>query len=163
MQRIGLQSDLTNISCGIPQGSVLGPTLFLLYINDLYLCSTLFDFHLFADDADLFCRHKDINTLQQNINTQLNNVSLWLRSNKLSLNIQKSNFVIFHPPQKGILCDLQLILENKLLNQKKCIKYLGVFIDSSLSWKSQISMVNKNFKLQIEKLYVISVCKNIWK
>ena len=62
--------------------------------------STLFDFHLLADDANLFCRHKDINILQQNINIELNNVSMWLRSNKLSLNIQKSSFVVFHPPQK---------------------------------------------------------------
>ena len=63
--------------------------LFVLYINDFHLCPTLFDFHLFADDADLFCRHKDINILQQNINTELNNVCMCLRSNKLSLNIQK--------------------------------------------------------------------------
>ena len=62
--------------------------------------STLFDFHLLADDANLFCRHKDINILQQNINIELNNVSMWLRSNKLSLNIQKSSFVVLHPPQK---------------------------------------------------------------
>ena len=67
----------------------LGPILFLLHINDFHLCPTLFDFHLFADDADLFCRHKDINILQQNINTELKNVFMCLRSNKLSLNIQK--------------------------------------------------------------------------
>ena len=145
----GIESDLTNISCGIPQGSVLGPILFLLYINDFYLCSTIFDFHLFADDANLFCRHKDINILRQNINTELNNVSLWLRSNKLSLNIQKSNFVIFHPPRKKIFCDFQLILENKLLNQEKCIKYLGVFIDSSMSWKSQIQFILTKIKRSV--------------
>lgn len=84
---------------------------FLLYINDFNLCSTLFDFHLFADDVNLFYRHKDIKLLQQNINDELKNVSLWLCSNKLSLNIEKSNFVIFHPPQKN------LSLENKCLNQ----------------------------------------------
>ena len=96
----GVKSDLTSISCGIPQGSVLGPILFLLYINDFHLCSALFDFHLFADDANLFYRHKDIKLWQQNINDELKNVSLWLCSNKLSLNIEKSNFVIFHPLQK---------------------------------------------------------------
>ena len=75
------------------------------------------------------------------MNTELNNVSMWLLSNKLSLNIQKSSFVIFHPPQKKISCHFQLILENKCLNQEKCIKYLGVFIDSSLTWKSQIQYI----------------------
>jgi len=77
----GVKSDLTSISCGIPKGSVLGPILFLLYINDFHLWSTLFDFHLFADDANLFYRHKDIKILQQNINDELKNVSLWLCSN----------------------------------------------------------------------------------
>ena len=62
--------------------------------------STLYNFHLLADDANLFCSHKDINILQQNINTELNNVSMWFRSNKLSLNVQKSSFGIFHPPQR---------------------------------------------------------------
>ena len=62
---------------------------------------------------------------------------MWLRSNKRSLNIQKSSFVIFHPPQEKI---------SKCLNQEKCIKYLGVFIDSSLSWKSQIQYILTKIK-----------------
>ena len=92
-----IESDLTSISCGIPQGSVLSAIPFLLYINDFHLCSTLFDFHLFADEANVFFRHKDINILQQNINTELNNVSMWLRSNKLSLNIKKSRLFCYLP------------------------------------------------------------------
>ena len=70
-------------------------------------------------------------------------------SNKLSLNIQKSSFVILHPPRKKISGDFQLILENKCLNQEKCIKYLGVFIDSSLSWKSQIQYILTKIKRNV--------------
>ena len=73
-----ITSDLVTVPCGIPQGSVLGPILFLLYINDFHKCSSLFDFHLFADDANLFYRHRDIAILRQHINTELQNVNRWL-------------------------------------------------------------------------------------
>jgi retron-type reverse transcriptase len=66
------KSSTNIISCGVPQGSVLGPILFVLYVNDFHHSSNLFDFHLFADDANLFYRHKNINILQSDVNTELN-------------------------------------------------------------------------------------------
>ena len=67
----GATSDLVTVPCGIPQGSVLCSILFRLYINDFYKCSSLLDFHLFAADANLFYRHRDIAILRQHINTEL--------------------------------------------------------------------------------------------
>ena len=93
-------SEVQTVSCGVPQGSVLGPLLFLIYINDFRNCSKLVDFHLFADDSNLFFKYKDPNILESEINRELGNVHIWLSANKLSLNIEKSNFVIFHPAQK---------------------------------------------------------------
>ena len=90
------------VSCGVPQGSVLGPLLFLIYVNDFHNCSTLLDFHLFADDANLVFQHRDINMLESLIDSELEKVFTWLCANKLSLNIDKSNFVIFLPIQKKI-------------------------------------------------------------
>ena len=84
-----ITSNPTTISCGIPQGSVLGPVLFLLYINDFNQSSDLFDFHLFADDANLFYRHKSLSILESDINNELVNINTWLCANKLSLNIKK--------------------------------------------------------------------------
>ena len=80
----GVTSNSVNISCGVPQGSVLGPILFLLYINDFHHCSKVFDFHLFADDTNLFCKHKNLTSLQESINNELSNVNSWLCANKLS-------------------------------------------------------------------------------
>ena len=71
-------SSEKNISCVIPQGSVLGSLLFILYINDLHHCSDFFDFHLFADDANLISRHKNINTLKSSINSELNKTTFTL-------------------------------------------------------------------------------------
>ena len=87
--------------------------------------------------------------MQSIINTELTNVHNWLCVNRLSLNIEKSNFVIFHPPQKTISYNFELIINDKHLNQENCIKYLGIFIGSNLNWKSQIKSIIKKIKRSI--------------
>ncbi len=84
-------SDSQTVGCGVPQGSVLGPSLFLLYVNDFKCCSELLDFHLFADDASLFYKHKSLTALEITLNNELVNVHNWLCANKLSLNVEKSS------------------------------------------------------------------------
>ena len=100
--------------------------------------ATNIDFHLFANDSNLFCSHKKLQSLEQNLNMQLHNVNQWLCANKLSLNIDKSNFVIFRPPQKKIEYTVKLQINNKIIEEKKCIKYLGIFIDCHLNWKEHV-------------------------
>ena len=106
--------------CGVPQGSVLGPLLFLVYINDFNNSSDLLDFHLFADDSNLFYAHKNLRSLEEHLNQQLINIHNWLCANKLSLNVDKSQFVIFHPVQKVVdYTSINLSINNKDLVEKE--------------------------------------------
>ena len=90
------------ISCGVPQGSVFGPLLFLIYVNDLPCVSKVIRFYLFADDTSIYYDSDDLINLQKVVNRELRKVRKWLDSNRLSLNISKTNYVIFHSPSRRI-------------------------------------------------------------
>ena len=91
------------------------------------------DFHLFADDSNLFYAHKSLQFLEMHLNEQLCKVGQWLRVNKLSLNVDKSNFVVFHPPQKKVCYSINLLINDNIIRHENSIKYLGIIIDSNLN------------------------------
>ena len=93
----GFESELKVINCGVPQGSILGPLLFLLYINDLTNVSSLFMPMLFADDTNLFCTGTDLKEIMRLVNEEISKIYAWVNANKLSLNIDKTNFMLFTP------------------------------------------------------------------
>ena len=141
-------SGYCTVSCGVPQGSVLGPLLFLLYNNDITFCSTLLKFHLFADDSNLFYSNKSLSTLEKKVNDELLLIADWLSANKLSLNVKKSH-VLFHPPQKKVSSNITLAIGNNQLTKESNVKYLGVYIDSHLNWKKHISLTSKKISRNI--------------
>ena len=93
-------SPKLTVTCGIPQGSSLGPVLFLIYINDLPNCSSILTFRIFADDMNVFASARDLKSLEQQINTELKKVKIWCDANKLSINFSKTNFMIVKSPRK---------------------------------------------------------------
>ena len=95
-----MESSAQQILCGVPQGLVLGPLLFLLYVNDLHKCSSELDFHLFADDTNIFLKDQNLQCLELKSNEELDKLNQCLQLNRLSLNIDKTNFVIFLPSSK---------------------------------------------------------------
>ena len=118
-------SDKNNISCGIPQGSVLGPLLFLIYINDLPNVSKKLYSILFADDTSVFLEGNNLNSLSTIINKELNKLSNWLASNRLTLNIEKSHYVIFHKARLK-QSNINITLSNISLERVTFTKFLGV-------------------------------------
>ena len=123
----------------VPTKLVLGPLLFLLYINDITKASTKLNFFLFAHDTNLLYSNKNLKILKSTVNTELVQICEWLTANKLSLNIKKSNFVIFRPYQKKITYPLNIrLFDNETgqylsLENKDNVKYLGLLMDSRLS------------------------------
>ena len=95
-------SDKAIITCGVPQGSVLGPLLFLLYVNNIHKCSNKLWCYPFADDTNILYADKNVKALEATINIELGKFYVWLTSNKLMLNTKKSNFKVFHPYQKQL-------------------------------------------------------------
>ena len=131
------------IVCGIPQGSLLRPFLSIIYINDLPNASNLLKTFLFSDDTSFFYSHKDPNQLIRVMNSELSKISEWLKVNKLSLNVAKTNYILFRPRQKPITVTDTITLDNIAVQQVEVTKFLGVLLDQHLSWKYHIYHVAK--------------------
>ena len=134
----GYKSNLADVKCGVPQGSILGPLLFLVYINDLHAAIKYSEVHHFADDTNLLNFKSCVNSIKKEVNYDLKNLSNWLKTNKISLNVGKTELVLFTSSKKQLECDLKIKLNGKRLYETDSVKYLGIQIDKRLTWKQHI-------------------------
>ncbi len=134
------KSSIQDIICGIPQGSVLGPLLFILYINDLSKASDHLFSILFADDTSIFMEGDTLEQIIYSLNKELDKLSIWLAANKLTLNVLKSYYMIFHRARLKHK-DCKVALNNTSLQHVKFTKFLGIIIDDKLSFINHISYI----------------------
>ena len=132
-----------------PKGQYwLGPLLFLIYINDLYnVCRDSVPI-LFAYDTNLCYKGNKMEDLVKTINGELENITLWLKINKLSLNINKTHFIMFQRG-KSTMSIPDITIDNQPIDNVEKTKFLGVVIDSKLSWKSHICLVARKLSKSI--------------
>jgi len=136
-------SPYFSITCGVPQGSILGPFLFLCYINDLPKISKVITPLIFADDTNLFLSGKDPNRLIEILNRELVKVRDWMMINKLSLNTTKTKYILFSKPKSHIHITTELKLNNEIISRVTSAKFLGIYIDEKLIWNIHISNICK--------------------
>ena len=150
-----IESTRMNISCGVPQGSVLGPTLFLIYINDLPNSTTFFNFRLFADDSNLF---HNFNTKQKDIDMDivsenLKKVQKWCNANKLTINSQKTNYMIIKSKNKAVGKIGSVNISGTEISEVSVASFVGIDIDCHLSWKEHIQRINKSIRKKVGILF----------
>lgn len=138
-----ISSGFRKITCGIPQGTVLGPMLFSLYINDLPSALSRKTI-MYADDTALLFRGNSLCTLKKEITAELAQISAWFARNKLALNVAKTKYIIFHSRRKNLdYSHLGLEIDNAPIERVSAFKYLGVLIDENLNWKDEVNYISR--------------------
>ena len=139
-------SDVSTLKAGVPQGSVLGPILFLIFINDLPLCNPNHNLDLFADDSTISVIGKDKRYISQTLNVVLENICQWVDENKMLVNVSKTKTMCIGSKQKlSVMCNdtLNVSINGQKINESHCEKVLGIFVDKTLSWYDQINHIIK--------------------
>ncbi len=154
----GKNSSKMDITCGVPQGSVLGPLLFIIYTNDLPNSLLYSKSILFADDTTLFCSSPNIAHVFDKLNEDLKSLYDWFKANKLSLNIGKTNYMVFDRGKINNIGNMTLTINELHIDRVSKVKFLGMIIDDCMNWNDHIQHV----KCKISGgIYAINTAKHI--
>jgi hypothetical protein len=151
----GVLSEPVDCNVGVPQGSVLGPLLFNIYINDIVKHIRNCDIRMFADDMILCRNGKDYGRIVLDINEDLRYLNEWLVSNRLKINVDKTKYIIIRGAKKNIQCTEQIKINNISIERVTQIKYLGVIIDECLNFKEHVSYICKKVNKKVSLLWRI--------
>ena len=150
-----ISSDPGLVTCGVPQGSILGPLLFLIYVNDMETsidsdCKLI----LYADDSAIFYAHKDPHVISSKLGSVLDKCSTWLVNNKLSLHLGKTECILFGPKRKlNDFKDFSIVCNNHVIKSADHVKYLGVIIDNSLCGEYIVDSIVQKVNSRLKFLY----------
>ena len=136
----GHKSSTVNMTCGVPQGSILGPLFFIIYVNDICNVSDPLLKILYADDTCVVAQGHNLEDLIDTLNTKLSSLKEWLLCNKLTLNTNKSYYMVFHRARIK-LTNIDIGINGSNLQREKCVKYLGLMVDKKLKWIDHIAHV----------------------
>ena len=157
----GTHSTLINLTIGVPQGSILGPLLFIIYMNDIYEASKSFHAILYADDTSLYSslgffnvnltgNNSDKHTLSIKINNELSSIQEWLNIDKLSLNVNKTKYMIFHNYQQDIKsCIPDVRINSQSIERVSEFNFLGLTVDEYLNWNAHIQKISNKIAKSI--------------
>ena len=136
-------SDTKLITHGVPQGSILGPLLFIIYMNDFSRSSDLLFTILVADDTSVFIEGTNFTNISQILNTELENGNIWLKANKLTVNIKKTHCMMFHRRRIKLNTNFKILINNNIIDHTNKTKFLGVIIDNKMNWSAHIQYIKK--------------------
>ena len=159
-------SSMTKITYGVPQGSILGPLLFIIYINDIPEISTIAKFILYADDVNIIVTANTIEEVYNQIVSLIDNLEDWVHCNGLTLKLKKTKYLIFSRSKVALPCPLNI--SQTPIERKTETRFLGVIVDESLNWSRHVKTViakmsryketriqgNKNLNLHFSTLYI---------
>ena len=131
-------------TCGVPQGSILGPLLFIIYINYLPNVTNKLVPILFADDTTLLIEGSNIHDIITTLNNELNSLNVWLGANKLSINVSKTHYMVFHRARQKNNNHNNIFLNNSILTKVNYTTFLGIILDNKFNWINHISYIKNS-------------------